>query len=789
MSEEKVYFLGNEYSFPEEVQKYVYYCRKFQQNRDTLLQVIFNRIENQWYDYPDKEFEQLLKNVCKTAIIYLAEDDIYDVTESDLLKNSKGYSDFINITHDGFEQIKQFGLDEIREYREGYENAFTSASSQITGSGLGLISNSVIAHMTFAAMESHTISKQARKADKEFKTAMNAITNSTQSKKKQRESKFLYESLYPAYIKIVEVFISEIIDSYLLLLEKKGIFAYSKMKSFNIERSSDLLKNLSLVNDKKKVLIQAFKNCPYNEAVYLHIVNLHLMDLDTEKTLNHYGQKESLIEDIEEKISDIFSTAPIEIETAQYYAKYLIHLKKDTYENIQQRLFQDQLREIDGNIWEVNRILDNSFMQHDICIDLRDKGIDICDANVATYILPKLKEQIIIAQETVFGTAFLQDIFQKYKISEKSFEEYKKNLVSKITQKIIHESTQLDEEEKQTLKKQQQTKKRLKIAVVSGILLVIAIISAKFAYDAYSRNLLDKEATEMLEKGNYDKAIEIWQSINEIEQAAKATKQKQESQYKEASGLLKKGNYDAAIRIWKEIPEYNDSREQIKEALYQKGNELYAKGDYENAIDTWQDIDSEAGSEYKDTYSKISDAYDHIAAIKKQEKLNKISEAQQNLKNTLQINDSEMLNFISMVLPFVGESRTFMEESGLFNYQDMEYADSQSGYWVFYYAENPCYKKSGTLGGIPCIWSVDFDSSDYCKGISFLFDSADVEHSVDNVVNLASALLGKSYDEEIHSEFSYKWEYTWNITGIDECKVIQDMQNLYYIEMIFHNYY
>ena len=297
-----VNFLGEEYSFPSELRDYVFYCKKFQRDRDILLEVMYKRIDEKWYEFPDEKFDTLLRTVCKRTLQYLSEDDIFDVTEEDLLKNNKGYSEFLNMTQNYYKKKNQLLADEIQKYTEGYKNAYNDATSQITGSGYGLISNSIIAHMTFAAMESGTIRKQSEKANKELKRNLSDLSKETQSEREKREAELLYKEIYPTYINLIEIFISEIIDEYLSILENKGVYQYSKVKPFNIDRSMELLNNINIVKNKRRVIIEAFKNCPYNVYVYLKTVDLNLMDIQTKKTVEIFGQKEILVDLIEERI-------------------------------------------------------------------------------------------------------------------------------------------------------------------------------------------------------------------------------------------------------------------------------------------------------------------------------------------------------------------------------------------------------------------------------------------------------------------------------------------------------
>lgn len=47
------------------------------------------------------------------------------------------------------------------------------------------------------------------------------------------------------------MFISELMDTFLNKLQQNNIFDYSKTKEYDIKRSSEILNNMSLVEDKR----------------------------------------------------------------------------------------------------------------------------------------------------------------------------------------------------------------------------------------------------------------------------------------------------------------------------------------------------------------------------------------------------------------------------------------------------------------------------------------------------------------------------------------------------------
>lgn len=736
MAETQVSFLGEIFLFPEELHDYIYYCRKFQKDRDILLRVICSRIEKKWYDYPDKEFDKLLRDICKDTISYLADAEIYDVTEEDLLSDNKGYKNFLDITRNAFEQFKSFSIDEIREYREGYENAFSSVTAQVTGPGYGLISNSVIAHMTFAAMESYTISKQVSKADKEFKQAMGALANHTHSKKEQREQEFLYGKLYPEYIRIAEIFIAEMIDKYLSLLEAKGVYDYSKVQQFSIDRSTDLLKNINIVKNPKKVLIQAFKNCPYNIKVYQMVVDMDMMDNETKKTLEYYGQKDSLVDLIEKEISEVFNEKDVNVVKTKQEISFLTKLKKKNKEQIENELFGNIQNDIEKNIKKIYEYITDTYEFERMFTKLGGEEKEIYESDMLPYIMSNLKEDEIILYEQICGNDFLTNVFKKYDIPADSLESFKNIITDKLSRKLDVKYTEIREEKK---KIEEYNHKRNKIIMLCITIVALSVCTI-FIIKAFKENQMNQK------------------------------------QYAMANELLENGKYDEAIAEWKKIEEYKDSADEIKEATYQKGLSLYNEGEYEEAISTWHAIDGTEylGTEYKDTLSQIDKAKEQLEIIRKQEKKEKISQIQKKVLSTFSNPESEDAKYIANILAYAGEDKDTMEKMGKIDFSQMQQVEDG-------------YEKEGTFLGISGTWKIVFNNY-WCDGIEFKFDFVDDANN--EAEKKAIDFIGRSYDTEDNDPYLGYYEGTWDCNDIEgQYKFITNLVsiNTCYTKMTFHS--
>lgn len=503
MKEDKIFFLGKEYAFPHEVYEYIIYCREFQEDRDELLSEVFERVEKKKYAFPDTAFEEKLKNVCKTAIKCLACNDIYNITENDLLKNNKAYVEFKKIEKYAIEQMQHFREKEEEEYKEGYEKAYTVAVSQVTGSGLGLISNSIMAHMAFAAMESNTVRQQAAKAEKQLKIALKNLSVRTGTNREEREWALVAGEIYPSYINIIGEFVAQIIDEYLSLLEKNGIFSYSKVYNFSIDRSSELLKNLKLIRDKQKVLEQAFECCPYNVEIYQSLVDMDLLDSNTESTLLFYEQKDSLLNSMKEQIDKIFSLSSItqeDIEIARNNLKYSARLRNIDISELERNYFNEIQKVIADNIKQVyNWQFDEAKIEEiDIKIDSDDIRAEVVRRKLKDYITSQLvEENSIKIYNLICGEDYIKKILSDNRIDADSLTAFVELMTNKLNEKLnenrMQKATKAHEIYEQ---KQGKKKKRLKVCI-GAILLVILLIMAKEILYASKRRKIENLCQEV----------------------------------------------------------------------------------------------------------------------------------------------------------------------------------------------------------------------------------------------------------------------------------------------------
>ena len=222
MADVTVKFLGENYSFPEELKDYVSYCNEFEKINKRLSQallVTMNRPtitggETSQAGEVETKLKEDMRKEGKKVISMLAKYNIFDVTESDLVDNNKGYIYY----NDVYQNIMMRGLrlnlaEELQNFLDDWEDAQQSAYSQVTGTGISMYSNSMIAHMTLAAFETSTIKKQCEQADRDYKRAMDALSARGTSVTEKKNAEVMIKT-FAEIANAFGMFISELMDTF-----------------------------------------------------------------------------------------------------------------------------------------------------------------------------------------------------------------------------------------------------------------------------------------------------------------------------------------------------------------------------------------------------------------------------------------------------------------------------------------------------------------------------------------------------------------------------------------------
>ena len=358
-----VTFLGESYLFPKELAQYVTYCNEFEKINDRLMNKLLNTMkkspmtgENCAYDDMHEKFEVDLQNEGKKFIIMLSKIGVYDVTESDVIYENKGYKQYIQVRDKMQEGTRKIILSSLNSWMEQQDSIYSSAASNIRGSGYGLISNSFLAHATFSAMEYSTLKRQAKEADRQYQQAIGELNRSTRSREEQQYIQFYATEIYPEIAEAFNTFVTELMAIYLLKLQEKGMFDRDKLSDYSLNKSAEILKNIKLVDDKKAVLVEAYKICPFNPDIYADVMTYGLFDTDTMKGAKEFHQETMLTGMIEDKIKGNLYN----LEKAKEYIKVLAYYQGESETDILKKFYKNTINKIKNDYHEILLVCVNS---------------------------------------------------------------------------------------------------------------------------------------------------------------------------------------------------------------------------------------------------------------------------------------------------------------------------------------------------------------------------------------------------------------------------------------------
>lgn len=164
MSDFSVKFIGGEYALPSELKEYLKICDKFSQISQFLSNALLETMQISsiidgkpcQVGANENELKEKMHNEGKKIISMLSEYGVYDITDSDIFENNKGYLKYVDAYKNMMKGLSSNLAEEIQSFIDGYDNVQRSAYSQVTGTGISMYSSSLVAHMTLAALEANT---------------------------------------------------------------------------------------------------------------------------------------------------------------------------------------------------------------------------------------------------------------------------------------------------------------------------------------------------------------------------------------------------------------------------------------------------------------------------------------------------------------------------------------------------------------------------------------------------------------------------------------------------------
>ena len=339
-------FLGDKYSIPSELKEFVGYLQDFDEMREDVMELLTDQINQRKYTGGAAEdfiyYRDPLTKVGEKVITKLSTNGIFDVTLNDLVFENKGYTLLHDVCKETMQCMVNILLNAMDEWQSGYESAYNSAASNVTGSGVSIWTNSLSSALIYSAMEASTLKKQSDKAAKEYSAAMSKLHNNVFGKQEKQKTDVLINKYYPGVANALNLFISTLMETFITKLNERGVFDYSKVKGFNLKRSSELLANIELVADKKAILKEAFVCCPYNPDVYQAVLDYSFSDIETFKTAEYFMQDDILLKSLNAyclKNKENYKAMLVPVKVIAMY-------KEESEKSIWLSLYSDRIRSL-----------------------------------------------------------------------------------------------------------------------------------------------------------------------------------------------------------------------------------------------------------------------------------------------------------------------------------------------------------------------------------------------------------------------------------------------------------
>ena len=304
-----VKFIDKEYSFPQDVLTYIDLLSFTESVQKQLVGSFIRKLNNEIAQdniglLDDKDLAVEIEQQVGRFIAKLCDNNIYSHTISDYLKDNKGYELYSKVNKAALEKMKTLLMSELDEWQSGYESAVSNAEAHVTGMGFSIWSGDFVNHAIYAAMESSTLKKQSKEAESQYQKDMSSLRSRLDSKYGGEKSNYINNTYIPNMEAALTVLTYELLDKYVADLIANGKFDSKTLDYVDISRSNDLLKNLTLSNDKKAILESAFVACPYNIAVYMQAMKYDLLDYDSFQTAKVFQQDNKILTSLRNELRD-----------------------------------------------------------------------------------------------------------------------------------------------------------------------------------------------------------------------------------------------------------------------------------------------------------------------------------------------------------------------------------------------------------------------------------------------------------------------------------------------------
>lgn len=592
-------FIGKKYSIPEDVLLYTDLLEFTEDIKKQLVNAFMLKVSNELQkgntgclDDGDLSFD--IEQQVGRLIAKLCDNGIFTRTINDYLRQNKGYQLISDVNKAALEAMKSLLIREMESWKAGYTDAVIKKEASVTGIGFSIWSSSFVNHAIYAAMEASAVSKQEKAAAVQYQKDMNQLKARLDAQYGGEKGNYINNTYIPSMETALTVFAYELLDKYIADLIANGKFDRKALDYVDIGRSNDLLKNLTLSNNKQAVLENAFVACPYNVAVYMQAVKYELLDFDSFQTAKVFKQHDLILSFLNESWGE--ASFPTKFSINYYCIDIWASFTGKTSIALLHSLTNKYVSGIIKAYSRVAEILANKQLcrktMEDCSEDAILAGDAICKAKAHSYVDTIVSSAIWNQLTEKCGHVNLliriKELFSlSCEISNK--DDLDRNIITQLYARLESERINLISEinkrrEEETLRKaeqeqiEQKRKKRNRtlIAVISPVLVAtVAFIIVLYTVIIPSNKY--KQALELYNNEEYQAAIEAFSEIEGYKDSGECVV---DCKYSFAVKLYGEGNYTEAKSIFTDIQGYKDATRWMCDCYMQLG-------DYQSAIQAY----------------------------------------------------------------------------------------------------------------------------------------------------------------------------------------------------------
>lgn len=469
--------------------------------------------------YIQEELQNIAKGIIKSLSYY----GIYNKTIDDLLNSNQGYIDIFNTISTYTEILKEFVNERDKFTESQLQNAKQRAESQITGLDFGIVSNSIAAHVLYAAQQDSELKKQKRKATEQYNRESSTILQQIDKVTNDKLDEYYKDEFIPNFKNSLKKCIDLLFDSYICELSNCGQINLECSKQLNFERSASLLQNINIIDDIKKLICEVVQTCPFDINLYCIAFENNIFNDELIKIAQYFDMTKEIIESIAKTNNIYFESFTQNIEeyceNNYEYFSFFSKLENKKIESYKKEFTENSYVCIKNNIKNTICIL-NSYIQNEtnyenLADEIKDGLLDRIKVGIITqYLINKKEFKYLIEQcnhldfyeeiseilenkiETIedLNNHLNQIIHSKIKIYEVWCERDKIQKQIAIEKKK-KESLRVQEKQQEIKQENQKTKQRLikgSIVFFSAIFLVFtSIIVYNTFFKPYDKDILE----------------------------------------------------------------------------------------------------------------------------------------------------------------------------------------------------------------------------------------------------------------------------------------------------------